>query len=519
MSKEIELKLFVPQTALQTLLDHPLIAAARVCGEPALVESTYFDTGTLDLYRRGIALRTRRINSETLLQTVKSGGSNFAGLSERGEWEVPFMGAFNFESVSDKRIKDILRHFSPDLRPVFLTQFKRQLYRYAGGHGETGFDVEIAIDSGEIICGDQRCPISEIELELTEGKPACLWLIAKALATTVPVLPDARSKAERGYGLVRREPISSQTAGTIQLDKTDTPVEAFYRIAMDCIHQWQTNALLAVEDRWSACIDDSGPAERLIDVVHQFRVSQRRLRSALNIFGPILAKPWRKKWRKEIRKNTIKLGLTRDLDVVENSLLPVLSSTDNENRERLIKLKQALDNERIKACLNAEEHLAAADQGRCIIDFVVDLESVLKGDFDVGPGVAAFAAKRLDRLVKDVKKTFENSILIEPETLHELRIAGKQLRYGVEFFSSLFTEMKAYRKRLTRLQNKLGRLHDIDMAEARLFAIAGDDPVLREAAAYVVGWYRRDYEKIARGALDDCAKLLKTPVPWREAER
>ena len=60
---------------------------------------------------------------------------------------------------------------------------------------------------------------------------------------------------------------------------------------------------------------------------------------------------------------------------------------------------------------------------------------------------------------------FGKNILITPsnELLHRLRIAGKKLRYLLEFFNSLFpqTEMQILIKKLKKLQDNLGDYHDL----------------------------------------------------------
>ena len=56
------------------------------------------------------------------------------------------------------------------------------------------------------------------------------------------------------------------------------------------------------------------------------------------------------------------------------------------------------------------------------------------------------------------------------EQLHQLRIAGKKLRYLLEFFNSLFpqTEMKILIKRLKKLQDNLGDYHDLAVHQEML---------------------------------------------------
>jgi CHAD domain-containing protein len=52
----------------------------------------------------------------------------------------------------------------------------------------------------------------------------------------------------------------------------------------------------------------------------------------------------------------------------------------------------------------------------------------------------------------------------EVETLHELRIAAKRLRYALELFQQCWgRSISGYAKRVARIQGGLGNLHDCDV--------------------------------------------------------
>src|SRR5690606_5862020 len=63
------------------------------------------------------------------------------------------------------------------------------------------------------------------------------------------------------------------------------------------------------------------------------------------------------------------------------------------------------------------------------------------------------------------------------DELHRLRIAVKQLRYAVEFFSGLYAprRMAALRNRLMRLQDILGRINDAAGVAALVGSAAAGD--------------------------------------------
>ena len=84
-----------------------------------------------------------------------------------------------------------------------------------------------------------------------------------------------------------------------------------------------------------------------------------------------------------------------------------------------------------------------------------------------------------------------------------MRIALKRLRYALDFFGGVFESegKKKFIKRLARLQEDLGRMNDVAVAEtmlARLVGVASDGPAAAEppqgqlafAAGGILGWYR-----------------------------
>ena len=76
--------------------------------------------------------------------------------------------------------------------------------------------------------------------------------------------------------------------------------------------------------------------------------------------------------------------------------------------------------------------------------------------------------------------------------LHQLRILGKQARYCVEFFASLFPDRapRRHAKALTALQDCLGILNDGVVARAILDRLdSGTKPLDRRVAPFVLGWF------------------------------
>jgi CHAD domain-containing protein len=117
--------------------------------------------------------------------------------------------------------------------------------------------------------------------------------------------------------------------------------------------------------------------------------------------------------------------------------------------------------------------------------------------------------------------------LSKPER-HEVRIALKRLRYALDFFSDIFEDerKKKFVKKLTRLQDDLGRMNDVAVAEtmlARLVGVDGDgvnsggvaaSGQLAFAAGGVLGWHRRRAAEMDVRLIKDWKSFVKAKPFW-----
>ena len=202
MANEIELKLTLPAPDALKLQRLPLLRTlgARKVGKRRLV-SIYFDTPDQMLHRHDLALRLRHVGRRWI-QTLKTGGRNLGGFSERGEYEKPVSGShLDISSIGDARLQQWLdqQGVAEKLAPVFSTEFDRMTWEICIGAGTT---IELALDRGEIRAAGRQVAILEIELELLVGDATALFDIAAALAHDLDLKPEIRSKAERGYALL-----------------------------------------------------------------------------------------------------------------------------------------------------------------------------------------------------------------------------------------------------------------------------------------------------------------------------
>jgi CHAD domain-containing protein len=104
-----------------------------------------------------------------------------------------------------------------------------------------------------------------------------------------------------------------------------------------------------------------------------------------------------------------------------------------------------------------------------------------------------------------------------------LRIGVKKLRYAADCFRSLYDARATskYFKRLTRLQDGLGQLNDVETADSLLRRVVGgvmtgDAVAILRASGLVVGWHRRGAKALER-KLRKHWKQFKAQAPfWTE---
>jgi len=499
MSDEIELKLGLPRNAVAALRRHPLFAAAEKLGNAVTLENTYYDTAELALKDKRIALRTRR-HGRTWLQTVKCGAQSTGGLTRRPEWEQPFDGSFDFSVVTVARVRKFLTRIEPQLVPVFSTRFRRETRTYAP---DDRVRILMMIDTGDVIAGERTEPICELELELECGRPLDLLLLACRLVADLPLLPDDVSKAERGYRLHLDQKPQPARAEVSEIEPDQSPVEAFQTLASSCVRQWQANAGAA------GAGDDP-------EFIHQLRVSQRRLRSLIRLFSPALPEAFASDWSERLRQNANSFGDARDLDVLCDEIVAPATAERCDEDPAIARLQTIVSKARERAREDALDGLDPASQGRLLIGFMAALHALPSNNLIGAADLRKFARLQLTRLRRKIRKRFESARGLVPVKLHALRIALKQLRYGVEFFAPLMPpkSLARYMKALARAQNALGFINDVDVAKAALVKWAGDDSEMRSAAAFICGWHSPRYARLCRRSIRELEPLLYARAPW-----
>jgi inorganic triphosphatase YgiF len=482
---EIELKLSVPPGALKRLSAHRLL---RGSSRPVTrrLHSVYFDTPTLDLWRKGVALRVRREDGRWL-QTMKGQGTVNAGLSRRAEQEGEISGPEpDFRSMVEGDLADALAspHVRAQLRPVFVTDVSRSKRLLRLGPETT---VEAAIDSGAIKGAGRLEAVSEVELELKQGTPWQLFEFALKLLKDVPFAVENRSKAERGFALARGERAAPVKARPAALAAGMTVEDAFKAVI------WASLAHLQANER--GMLEGIDP-----EYLHQMRVALRRLRSAFVVFSPPFPAEMIQPLSADLKWLANSLGPARDWDVFMAETLPPLHAEFGEHAALTTFARQC-----------AAPHRAAASRARRAVrsrryqQLVLTLAGWLtaerwSGGMDdaartvLAEPIRDLAGTVLEARYNQVRKRGRKLTRLSPAELHRLRIAIKKFRYATDFFAALYEGRRAREtlKRLARLQDILGAINDA----ATVGNLVGE--VLRgasgrhaaEAKGILLGWSR-----------------------------
>lgn len=225
MAEELEIKLSLSAGNQERALKWLLAQSGTSEGQRKKLVNRYFDTPEADLNRQRIALRVRQAGDQ-FIQTLKTQGEFVDGAHRRQEWEWPLTRAeLDTGLLADTPVGQNIN--LAELKPVFETNFDRQIVMFEFSDAV----IEVAVDLGLILAGENRRELCEIEFELKSGNPAHLLSGARALASRVPVFLNVLSKAEQGYYLAGLHDLPS--VGDAK-DTASWSVEVFFRRLSVC---------------------------------------------------------------------------------------------------------------------------------------------------------------------------------------------------------------------------------------------------------------------------------------------
>ncbi|MEW9585204.1 CHAD domain-containing protein [Paraburkholderia sp. DGU8] len=250
------------------------------------------------------------------------------------------------------------------------------------------------------------------------------------------------------------------------------------------------------------------------EVLHKLRVALRRLRSLWWAYEPLLDGKEAEIQCREFKALAAAAGKTRDWDVLHD----LLCTGNQSTKHSLTLLIQSVGEHRTDALSFSVRTIGNAGVERILNHAVAGARHQLDAAA-VRPPLATFAGQRAILAEKALRKRVKrvaSASHSDYASLHEVRIAGKKLRYVLEFFSPVLDgNHQPLIERLTSVQNDLGVLNDLVTSEALLREYAsqlGDAEPVNEAV-----WYLRDQKGHRMNNVPDTARGRIVGVPHAQA--
>jgi CHAD domain-containing protein len=235
--------------------------------------------------------------------------------------------------------------------------------------------------------------------------------------------------------------------------------------------------------------------------LHSMRVATRRQRAAWRIFGEAFRGGRTKAHRRRLREVAARLGAVRDLDVLIEAADQYRADLPHHEQRGLEPLLAAWRVHRDDARALLLRELDSEGYRRWLDDYA---EFVRHEGLATRPVAPTEPHRVRDTAASRIQAAYEQVRAYEPvlrwadvDTLHELRIAGKWLRYSLEFVrEALGPDADGLIARVTALQDHLGLMHDADVSAhlARDFLLdhAG---TLSDAESSAIGRYLLSRER------------------------
>jgi CHAD domain-containing protein/adenylate cyclase class IV len=203
--------------------------------------------------------------------------------------------------------------------------------------------------------------------------------------------------------------------------------------------------------------------------LHAMRVATRRQRAAWRVFGGAFRAGRTKSHRARLREVASRLGAVRDLDVQlegadayradlpvaeQRSLEPLLAAWRTHRDDARVLLVRELDSDGYRRWLDDYSEFVRHEGTAVTVSGPTEPHRVRDT-----------AASRIHAAYEQVRAYELVLRWADVETLHELRIAGKWLRYTLEFVrEALGPDADSLIVRVTALQDHLGLMHDADVS-------------------------------------------------------
>jgi CHAD domain-containing protein len=352
-----------------------------------------------------------------------------------------------------------------------------------------------------VLNGDDKT-VARIEVEapsiIRRGQPPCPL---RGRVRVVPVRGYDRA-ADRVLTLLTGElglaPATSTLFDESSLAAGRPPAGVSAKVAVVLDPAEPTDVAVArLLARLAEVMDDHLPgtlADIDAEFLHDYRIAVRQTRAVLQEIKGVMPPDALAHYRVEFRWVQQVTGPLRDLDVHLEELaryredLPPLLVPDLTPLAALLAARRASELRRMRRALRTERRRLLDEGWRELLGSVKAWPT--EGRPKASRPVGATAARRISRVYGDMVRDGSRIDDASPgEALHGLRKQGKELRYLLELFSSLFPKAttRPLVTTLKALQDSLGRFQDREVQAASLLALTDELGRDSGSALMVVG--------------------------------
>lgn len=482
---------------------------ARLHPENHTLHAIYYDTPDRDLARELAALRIR-LENDKWVQTLK-----MAGPDELSKIEINHgltKPELDLRKYRGQKAERLFKHISRHIKPRYETRVQRQTALLSIGSST----IEIALDEGEIIAGDARLAISEIEFELVSGDVAALFEVGESWLNEFQLLIELRSKSERGDVLAKKM-LSGElndypnSAMALAQRSYKLPKHSFNTVdTMQACYVQSASLYLNQVIRNAAFLGGIDAIQPTIEQQAQYltamRVGMRRLRSCRRLFRQWMTAD-EKKLSRTLRGYFALFGDARDHDLLQLEMLPKLRKAGVPGIEHATLPALPTTNPELTA--------ASVDFQACLLRSLKQLvtQRCIVKNAPSGHELYSTLHKLLAQQLGNIQVASIGFTQLSTRHQHRLRNWIKSMRYCLDFLGR--SEHADLADDLRTAQHALGKITDLDVT-IDWAREAIDDP---EARGYALGWLtaRRQYKQ--KQSLPVLKNLIQARYPVYAANK
>ena len=388
-------------------------------------------------------------------------------------------------SFQDSRMIEILKpHLDiRSLLPLLTLHSRTQTIRFLNDDEKTIFRL-ICFQAEGITGKEEPSNMLWIQSDPVRGYPGPARSIQQLLVKKGGRL-DSREPYRIILELAGFKPGLYTSKVKVRLDPAASTQKAMIHVFLHLLEKIRANENGIIED-----VDT--------EFLHDFRVSIRRTRSAMNQVHGGFSDEENHRWNRIFREFCKITNRLRDLDVFllheesYRNILPLEFIPSLRPIFKTIVKKRCTEQKKVAEFLLSDTYRRRIEAWQ---KFLTEKTEILNSTPDRKAGSIIRTAKKT--IIKRYRVIVRNGEAIDDDSpdqdLHRLRIDCKKLRYLLEFFQSLFpaSEIKRLIDQLKRLQDNLGLFNDLsvqqDELRGMLKALNRQDAGVKKKAGAIAG--------------------------------